>query len=387
MNSEPVEYDQLRQQAEVLPGNLIKAMAERDGPDEGGLTLSREHIITLNAYANHVFSLPSTQEAVTKWLGYSSIAEKELAPEQMGVLFRRLQTHGRSWSVLSDNSKRLGAELAASANGINTTGNSVLRILDEIKALGGRRDVWESVQFATPVTLDREDQRKVSSLVDYMEVLAEDVEIFARRVTSVRVETEQFRDEARFGLIPAVGQKTQLIERHQGSGSVDRLREELAQIDKDISDLNKEYDQYVKAAVSGLAAGPLGAVITGSIYGSKAEKVRKERNKRQKDRTAVSQRLRDAVALEGRLQELTSRMGELDARLRDVVTASSHLQSAWQTIGAYIDASIEQLARIESNQALARFAVYFERFLGQWAEIEKNARQMNRVFDDSAAIQ
>lgn len=78
-------------------------------------------------------------------------------------------------------------------------------------------------------------------------------------------------------------------------------------------------------------------------------------------------------------------MGQLDTRLRDVVTAASHLQSAWQLIGVYIDTSIEHLQRIESNQELFKFAIFFKRFIGQWKDIEKFAQHMNRVFDDAAA--
>ncbi|QBF28187.1 hypothetical protein EXN22_21785 [Pseudomonas tructae] len=387
MGSTQINLDTLQNEAEHLPGNLIQAMAERDGANEGGLTLTREHIVTLNQYANYTFQLPVAKDAVIRWLGYSTINEPELMPSKMEAMHKQLQKHGRSWTVLADNSKKLGFELAASANGINTTGDEILDILEKSRALGRRRDAWETIKFDKAISLGAEDRNRVLDLVDYMEVLREDVDLFARRVSAVREETECFRDTAREQLIPLVAVKIQAIKRQEASGVVQQQREDLAELDNEIKRREAEYDQYVKAALSGLAAGPLGAAITGGIYGSKAAKVRKERNKLQGRRAELSQKLKGSVRLEGLVEELGTQMGQLDTRLRDVVTASSHLQSAWQLIGVYIDASIEHLQRIKSNLELLKFAIFFKRFIGQWKDIEKFAQHMNRVFDDAAATQ
>ncbi|MEG1039919.1 MAG: alpha-xenorhabdolysin family binary toxin subunit A [Pseudomonas sp.] len=385
MSDTQIDFDTLQNQAELLPRNLIQGMAERDGPNEGGLTLTREHIVTLNQYANHVLSLPVEQKDVVLWLGYTSIAEPALMPAKMTEMNQRLQNHGRSWMPLSDNSKRLGFELAACADGINTTGTEVLQILENTKALGKKKEAWETIRFDQPISLGADDKSTVVDLVEYMEVLRGDVDKFAERVTAVREETERFRDEARESLIPAVLEKTEAIKRQKAAGLTQQLREDLVELDKEISRLEAEYDQYLKAALSGLAAGVLGAVITGSIYGSKAEKARKERNKLQRQRRDKSQQLKAAVRLEGLVEELGTQMGQMETRLRDVVTASSHLQSAWQLIGVYIDASIEHLGRIESNQQLYKFAMFFKRFISQWDDIEKFARHMNQVFDDASS--
>ncbi|TDF81694.1 alpha-xenorhabdolysin family binary toxin subunit A [Pseudomonas sp. H9] len=385
MNEVQNDFDTLQQEAEILPKNLIQAMAERDGPEEGGLTLTREHIVTLSEYANYTFTLPTTHDTVVRWLGYSTIASQDLMPGQMLGLNKDLRAHGSKWKDLADNSKRLGFELAANANGINTTGSEIIEILEKTKALGKKNEAWETITFDHPVVLNATDKGSVLDLVDYMTVLREDVDRFAKRVNEVGEETEKFRSEATTVLIPAVLSKSRAIKDLNTGEQIKEMREDLAEIDKRIKQLEAEYDQYVKAALSGLAAGPLGAVITGSIYGSKAEKVRKERNKLQKERGALSQKLKAAVKLEGLVEELGTQMGQTETRLRDVVTAASHLHSAWLKIGTYIDASIEQLKRIENNQQLYKFAIFFKRFIGQWKEIEKFAQHMNRVFDDAAS--
>ncbi|QGW76264.1 hypothetical protein GPJ81_06090 [Pseudomonas alkylphenolica] len=304
MSSTQKDFDTLQKEAELLPGNLIQAMAERDGPEEGGLTLTREHIVTLNQYANHVFSLPVAQDALIRWLSYSTIAEPALMPNSMGDMHKQLQQHGRSWTTLADNSRKLGFELAASANGINTTGDEVLVLLEKSSALGKRREAWDTLRFDKPISLGTDDKRRVLDLVDCMEVLREDVDLFARRVSAVREEIEQFRDHAREKLLPLVATKTEAIKRQKASGAVQYLREDLA--------------------------------------------------------------------------DLSERLQKMEVLLREVVTASSHFHSAWQSLTVFIDASAERLRQITTGQQLARFAIYFGRFLGQWSTIEQIALEMNR---------
>ncbi|CAM4070377.1 hypothetical protein CCOS865_01119 [Pseudomonas reidholzensis] len=385
MSTHTADYDQLQADAAKVPAKLIQAMAERDGEDEGGLTLSREHIITLNRYVNFVFGLPSTPDNLQRWLGYTQIDEPELTPAGMTTLFNALRGHARSWGPLSDSNKKLASELASTAASINAAGETIVDECRQIRALGSDIKAWDKVVLSAPVKLDRADQRAVSSLVDYMQILKEDVQSYGLRVATVRGETEAFRDTARFKLIPAVKQKGLAVERKKGDGAVERLREQLKELDDEIAALSKEYDQYLKQALSGLAAGAIGVIITGGIYGSKAEKVRKERKGRQAERRAVSEQLRVRVNLEGRMEEMTTFVDELDTRLQDVVTAASHLQTAWEIVGSYIDSSITRLEKIDDNRELARFVLYFRQFLAQWKQIEKTSLQLTRIFDEAAS--
>ncbi|WP_153788750.1 alpha-xenorhabdolysin family binary toxin subunit A [Pseudomonas sp. EMN2] len=386
MNANKADYDQLQQDAAIVPGELVKAMAERDGEGEGGLTLSREHIITINRYVNFVFALPATSDNLQRWLGYTDIDEPELKPAAWSTLFADLRSHARSWAPLSDNSKRLASQLAATANSISSAGEAIIELTAGVLKLD-RESQWQELALRDPLPLGVSDRGSVSTLLEYMQFLNEDVRDYAVRVAAVKEQTESFRDIARFKLIPAVKTKGQSVERKQNDGEVERLRGLLAQLDADIEALSKEYDQYVKMALSGLAAGPIGALITGGIYGSKAEKVRKERQTRQAERRSFSEQLTLRVNLEGRMETLSTAISELDTRLQDVVTSASHLQTAWGIVGAYIDTSISRLERIDDTQRLAIFGLHFKQFFKQWAAIEKTSLHLTRIFDEAASAQ
>lgn len=84
------------------------------------------------------------------------------------------------------------------------------------------------------------------------------------------------------------------------------------------------------------------------------------------------------VDLQRRIRDLSEQLQKMESLPRDVVTSSSHFHPAWQSLTAYIEASAEQLQQITTGQQLARFAIYFGRFLGQWSTIEQSALEMNR---------
>ncbi|AIR87874.1 alpha-xenorhabdolysin family binary toxin subunit A [Pseudomonas cremoricolorata] len=366
------------------PGKLVSAMLQRDG-EAGGLTLSREHIITLNRYANYVFTLPSELSDLNRWLGYTSIEEPHLTGESLLELFDLLRQHARSWRPLSDASKQLASQLGSSARSIASIGTDIIVECRAIKALGDKQSRWPQIVFDEPVALDGSERMAVRSLAEFFTVLLEDVRNYAERVIEVGRMSQQFRDTASLTLIPAVHDKRRAVQRQQSDGAVEGLRERLKELDDDISSLNKQYDEYVKAALSGLAAGPLGVAITGGIYGSKAESVRKERNRQQAQRHVVAQDLASRLALEGRMEDLATFIDELKSRLDDVVTASSHLHTAWTSVESYISASLDKLEHIQTNHQLAAFIVRFNQFLAQWEQIELQSQQLTRIFDDAAA--
>ncbi|MBF8757060.1 alpha-xenorhabdolysin family binary toxin subunit A [Pseudomonas guariconensis] len=384
MSFQRASYETLAKEAATQPAAMITAMAERDGSDEGGLTLSREHIITINHYANFVFGLPKTQQTVEHWLGYKVINEPELTPAAMFSLFNRLRSHANSWTTLSDRSKRLSSELAVTANLIDVVGEEIVEECSRLRFLKPQM-TWEQVALARPVKLGAEDQQVVTLLVEYMKILNEDVRNYAKRVDGVKLDSEIFRDTVKEELLPAVGNKDKALKRKQEDGLIEELRVELKRLDIEISELKKEYDKYLTNGLSSLAAGPLGAIVGGAIYGAKAEAVRKQRKKLERERQAVAAKLKARVNLEGRLKEMTQFVDDLDVRLNDVLTSASHLQTVWERVEVYISSSIEELGKITDGQRLAIFVIFFKRFLRQWKEIERTSLQLTAVFDNAAS--
>lgn len=242
MSFQRASYETLANEAASQPVAMVTAMAERDGSNEGGLTLSREHIVTINQYANFVFGLPKTPQTVEQWLGYKTIDEPELKPSAMSSLFEGLRRHANVWTTLSDRSKRLSSELATTANLIDVVGEEIVEECNRLRFLKPQM-TWEQVALARPVRLGAEDQKVVTQLVEYMQILNDDVRNYAKRVDGVKKDSEAFRGTVKKELLPAVGNKDKALKRKKQDGLVEALRTELKALDVEIGELKQRIRQ------------------------------------------------------------------------------------------------------------------------------------------------
>ncbi|MFF3702067.1 MULTISPECIES: hypothetical protein [Pseudomonas] len=98
-------------------------------------------------------------------------------------------------------------------------------------------------------------------------------------------------------------------------------------------------------------------------------------------RPALGEKLESVAAAgtkPGNLEVVAQQMRGLILRLEDVTTAVSHLQTVWQFIETYLDASIGKLHSMQDSQQLARFVIHFKNFLAQWSFIEECARRLQK---------
>lgn len=347
-------------QAAVLPRQLIQHLSE--GAGETGLTLTREHVVTLDAYCAHVKAIPLERSQLIQWLGYSVHSEVELAVFVMQQMFDHMHAHADFWPLLKQRCGALNSKLRTCAKAIDEAGERVLAECERSKALGNRRESWQAVQFAAPVLLSFEDKVIVTGLASWLGVMQAESDKFYQCVSRVREGVEAFRDAARFRYRPQLGLKVDAIKRTLNSPPMQQMRASIERIDARIRALNLEEARL-------MALPP----ILGVAYSAQRERIRAERNQLLEDRRYVSEELNARGGAEGRLEALASRLDQLIARTEEVTTSASHLQTAWQLIGAYLEASIERLGTMENSQQLGLFVIHFKNFLAQWAFIEQCA--------------
>lgn len=352
----------------VIPRDLIQELEASDGA-QGCLTLTREHIATLQQYCTQVSAIPSQRQPLIDWLGYSVHADVELAIIVMQQMVENMHLHAQAWHALYARCRALPGALAECARLIDRSGEQALMACEKTKALGSRRDAWQSVQFDAPIALSAGDQAIVSDLTGWLQVMRQEVGGFHAQVSGVREEVEAFRDAARFRLRPQLARKIDALRRTDNSPAMLQMRATLASLDSRIDVLGKEYQRCIVAALGnpGMAS---------VVYRSKAEQVRQERNALQLSRTQTSAELARRGGAEGRLETLAGSLGQLITRLEEVTTSSSYLQTAWQLIDTYIQASIAKIGTLQDSQQLGKFIIHFKNFLAQWAFIEQRALAM-----------
>lgn len=380
MNPRQLSFDEQQAKASMLPGALIEAMDEREGHGEAGLLITRPALQAFDAYRASVQQLPSNIAQVREWLGYEWINEPELSPQNMQVLFQQLRAHGGSWTGLRMQCQQVTAGLQRHAASIEVEGNKVVALAARTRALGANKDSWESLLQAPPVALDSHDLQVLAAMGGELVRLHGLVDDYDQQVETLRLGLQGFRDTARERLIPSVLGKCRAAKRFAGSSGGADLSWELEMLNEDIRAVQREYQLYSRQSSAGWVGGPFGFLISRSIYGRKAAAARAEMRALKQRRQLLSLRLAQHRRVEGRVNLLEGEMQLLEAELWDVVVASGHLHSAWQTIEAYLESATERLKRMSTRQQLATFMFHFRQFLSQWATIGEHARGMSKIF-------
>ncbi|TDF81692.1 hypothetical protein [Pseudomonas sp. H9] len=222
-----------------------------------------------------------------------------------------MKEHAADWDVLFAKNFQLANRLVTCSGRINSIGAAILESCDKTKALGSRREAWDTLGFDESIALEPEDREIVSSLPKYVSAIKKAVHEYAEQVERVHKDCTQFRDEVQMYHIPAIVKKVKAVERVKSPTTKDLSPSTMAK-----------------------------------------------------------------VRVQARLSEMQDQLQSLEDLLREVLTASSHFDSAWKSFDVYIDTSQEKLSQITTAQQLARFAIYFGQFLGLWGTIEQSALQM-----------
>lgn len=350
------------EQAAALPRQLMQYLADEGGP---GLTLTREHMATLDEYNAQVDAIPSGRQPLIAWLGYSTHADVELAVDAMQQLFDTLRVHAAEWPALRVRCLVLPGELGACARAIEHCGEQALLACEKTKALGGSRQAWQAVQFEAPVALSAGDQSIVTDLIGLLGSIQVEVARFHARVTALCADIEAFRDKARFDNRPLLRRKIEAIQRIQDHPNILRLRLAIERLDVRIEDLEQKHAQSVRAQAS--------TDRFALEFREVQRMLREETDELRRIRISLSADLERLCRNEGRLQGLATCLDQLITRMQDVTTSASHLQTAWQLIGVYIATSIERLLTLQNSQQLGIFVIHFKNFLAQWVFIEQCA--------------
>ncbi|MGH8440049.1 MAG: hypothetical protein ACRERW_13480 [Pseudomonas sp.] len=283
--------------------------------DTGALTLSQAHVRSLDEYAKYVKGLPSSPADFTQWLG--------------------------------------GAPINQSDSELNR--NSMVGFFFQLKEHANRWEVLfgKNLQLTTVLAAVAS---KINSTGSTILEACEQTKALGKR----REAWDALQGGELVQLSPTDRQIVSTLPKH-----VNTLKGTLTEYSRQVGFVRVDVQRFRDEARMQLI--PAAA--------RKVKGVEKYRKPTTRDFSPATMAL---VNLQLRIRDLSERLQKMESLLRDVVTASSHFHSAWQSLTAYIDASDEKLQQITTGQQLARFAIYFGQFLGQWSTIEQSALEMNR---------
>ncbi|BBH47779.1 hypothetical protein [Pseudomonas sp. KU43P] len=300
---------------------IVEALREMAGKKDLPFLVAEETLWLLDGYASSMSQLPGTVQQAQHYLDYFHIEEPELLPEKMLELFGALKGRASNWFNLRNSSKAVAESLIKLAESIQAQGEEVVSCACETKALGTEPEKWGALNL--PEAIEAYDKAIVSKMASSFTVLKTPIQHFQASIEHVQAGLAEFRDEARFKLMPVVQEKMRALNRLQRARQFELSLMEFPQS-----------KSYVHPAASGRAC---------------------------------------AV--------LKVNLGKMEAGLSIGVAGVGSIHSLWQGIDAYIDQSEHRLLSMETQEQLANFMVQYRIFLAQWAGIKMFAQEKLLSFE------
>ncbi|MBC6419169.1 MAG: alpha-xenorhabdolysin family binary toxin subunit A [Prochloron sp. SP5CPC1] len=180
-----------------------------------------------------------------------------------------------------------------------------------------------------------------------------------------------------------VTKKDQLCEDLDLDSKIQDLKDQRDDLKKEIEALNKDYDKNVGLAFTGAFGGIIGLAITGGIFGSKAEKIRKEINAKKakldeiNDKIKVEEKLLEAItSLDNEFTNLFTVMNQAEKGLNQLVTT-------WTTIKEYLQQSHDAIEKIQEAEDLLLYSLDLIGMVNPWKEVKNNAAIITQQINDA----
>ncbi|MET3054309.1 alpha-xenorhabdolysin family binary toxin subunit A [Pseudomonas alkylphenolica] len=373
-----------QQKAERVPQQYFQAITDSASSLDPALIFTKDNLLAIKRYASKVRRLPPDRESLQRSMNFALLG---IDPEEIHQFYEDLRRHVSGWNVLELETKTLGTQLENFATNFTSDGQLLLDVIrqsDAIRDANLLRDLDEqALEHVQAKRLEpMELAQVVRSIKDYLAVIEEDISLAILRITSVKVRANRFSRDVVDNLRPKVEGLLRGFKGKADAETLDDMNQQLLRLDQMITEKTEAYTSLVGYTLAGLWFGPIGVAITGGIYGSQAESVRKEKNK------FIEQRSQLAVVLEmlepeiGKFQVIMTLLRDLELRLVEVETAAKNLEDVWSMLSVYADESHRDLERIDTDVSLARFAMRFERVIRPWHSIRSKSQQLSELFNE-----
>ncbi|MFK3969750.1 alpha-xenorhabdolysin family binary toxin subunit A [Pseudomonas sp. NPDC087358] len=372
----------------MASGNFMKVASgqETQVARDPGLILTTEDVRQIRAYVSSGLALPTNPQQVRKLLGNYSSGISGLAPEDIRDLYAMIQAHCQTWAPLESDIRKVGSDLYVFSDSLLETARTIVEFVTGLESYQSLRvaDLTpEQIDALPPVALAPGDRQKIPVLMSFFEELKTLLQEHSASTTRVKAGVGEFKKTLSSSIAPDVSLKVQLSNSADTSREVARLNGELAILTQRIDQKTAEYGEYVKYALIGVWWGPIGAAITGSIYGIKAENVRKEKNELIESKRRIEEQLMKLNHLLGLLRTLETNLQDLEGRIDGATVGISGLESIWVLLEELVKSSENRVARLKSATYLAVVVLQFNVVISNWTNIKKQSLELLTAFDNA----
>ncbi len=377
-----------------VPSETLKLLTNNDSlvaRKAGIFTL--EDLINIKRYINYSLSLPINTKEISNEIGLFNEAVLPIDMQEILDLFMNIRIHALSWNNVEFQVKQQSIDLELTGRNITQTGNLLLDYINQMPIIDKINKMISDLNEIDIETIryNSDDELIACELVNILALIKEDIYNQAIKTVLVRNTVADFRvriiggELSNFTPVDSLLFNTKKLKK--------QIESTLDQIDKqkiedvietkrnEVFQLEIEYDNFVKLSFTGLSAGLIGLIISGGIFGSKAEEVRKRKNNLLDEIHYLEKRLNQDKKVNKILIEVIIQLQKMDGYFRDARLALDHLDYMWQTILAEINDSIDKFKTIDNGKRLIQFTIQLKKIIMSWEAVTEYSQHLILLFD------
>ncbi|NBN72833.1 alpha-xenorhabdolysin family binary toxin subunit A [Proteus sp. G2618] len=351
-------------------------------------------LIKIKSYINKALSLPYKLDDVIDFIGYNQISIQQLLPENILSLFIKIREHALEWNKIEYSIKQQAIDLEIIGREITSTGENIISFINQMPLLTKISTTMHdlSEQELANIKYTSQDKQVSIQLIHILESMKEDIETERDKTLKLKENLSTFRSKimgekdsknvTHHSIYHEILNKKRLINEFYNKNNP-LLSDERNLLIEDISILKEEYKNYVILAFTGLAAGIIGVIITGGIFGSKAENIRKKRNQLIDKVKSLNKEIDIYTNLSLHLNSLYIELEEIQQLIEDTNMALEHIEYVWQAILTEIEASINNFNKINNTLELIKFSIYLEKIISPWYMVIGYSKEILISFDNA----
>lgn len=380
--------------AAFFQNSLLKAQSESEkeegeevsvSKDAKGLIFNKQDLKEILKYVNEGLLLPTTLEDIKKEMPYENPENPTLTHSHYSKVFSAIKNHCSTWSKIETDIFKQGTDLKIFAGNFCSNGNVIIKAIDAMPIC---QQIIQTVETTT-VELTEDDKKITAALSEILTDIKKNVNKQEENVENIIKELTTFSTTLSDDITAQVTKLNKEVAKINLPEENKKLDNELNQVEYNIKLTQQAYNKmvgYAFTGTTGLVFGPLGVIswaITGGIYGSKAEKVRKELDRLKKQRKDLQDQKKEKDNMKKKVEEMKDKTLDLEMNIENAMTGVRHLKTLWESVGQYIDSSQKELNDINNSQRLLSFKGKFTSCIESWSTVGDTTSELVQLFDET----
>lgn len=357
-------------------------------------------LVNIHKYINFALSLPNSASEVLSWLNISTSDKLPIEKESLTDAIELTRQHAGEWDSIEQQVKEQSINLSLTSRNITQTGNQILDYINDMPVIQQISNILQelSIEKLTKLYYKNDDQQIATELLSILKLIKDDIQVQRHKTAKVKHVISDFRIRIIGGNLSSHQHVESLLFRiksiymqldtHNDNNNDEDsyLTNRIENLKKEVHKLEQEYNHFVKLSFTGLVGGLIGLIITGGIFGSQAEKIRKQKNLLLEEIADLNNQVNKNRFIKKNIFSIQIQLQQIESYFKDARLAVEHLDYMWLTILTEMNQSIEIFSRIDNAANLLKFITRFKKIITSWSSIQNYSEQLINLFDPLHSI-